>query len=348
MLFVSTVEDFANPLGELVSSQQPLGLNYLAFAMNPLRLYRVEPGALCGQQTRHYPDPMAAFFDTAVVGADPASDLSAFVPACVVPDKKQGLLTPLPKPVAAPREKLRGYGANGSTIHEPQPSFLKLQQVQSVAGEGLRLGIVLPRHFFEQTRRLSGIGPGMHTRPLQAGEPALVLETQSPLGAALGQPDRPISIPFFLSYSGSGLSIQCLARCQPLPRRAKVARMVSALTLFCVIPSSKLTCAAISKVHKVLSLANSLGEWCKLSSRACVCSLPKAVWVCLGREEPATRASTPRRLKSWIASRTVCEARPRFSAICGAISPRALAKSIWQRRRTKASLERSPSCAEPC
>jgi hypothetical protein len=174
----------------------------------------------------------------------------------------------------------------------------------------------------------------MHTRPLQAGEPALVLETQSRLGAGLGQTDQPISIPFFRAYSGSGLSIQCLARCQPLPRRAKVARMVSSLTLFSVIPASKLTCAATgSKVHKVLSLANSLGEWCKLSKRASVCSLPKAVWVCLGREEHATRASTPHRLKSWIASRTVCEAHPRFSAICGAISPRALARSIWQRRK---------------
>jgi hypothetical protein len=95
VLFVSTVEDPANPLGELVSTEQPLRLNYLAFAMNPLRLYRVEPGALGGQQTRHYPDPMAAGFDTAVVGGDLASDLMAFMPACVVPDKKQGLLTPL-------------------------------------------------------------------------------------------------------------------------------------------------------------------------------------------------------------------------------------------------------------
>ena len=195
MLFVSTAEDFANPLGELVSTEQPLGLNYLAFAMNPLRLYRVEPRALGGQQTRHYPDPMAAGFDTAVVGGDPASELMAFMPACVVPDKKQSLLTPLPKPVTAPRKKLRGYGAHGSTIHEPQPSFLKLRQIQSVAGEGFRLGIALSRLFFEQTRRLSGISPGMHTRPLEAGEPGLVLETQSPLRAALGQPDQPISIP---------------------------------------------------------------------------------------------------------------------------------------------------------
>jgi len=36
MLFVITAQDFANPLGELVSTEQPLGLNYLAFAVNPL------------------------------------------------------------------------------------------------------------------------------------------------------------------------------------------------------------------------------------------------------------------------------------------------------------------------
>src|SRR5215203_5412029 len=236
MLFVSTAEDPANPLGKLVSTEQHLRLNYLPLAMNPLRLYCIEPRALGGQQARHYPEPMAAGFDTAVVGDDPASDLMAFMPGSVVPDKKQSLLTPLLEPVAAPPKKLRGYGAHGSTIHEPQPSLFEPRQIQSVAGESLRLGIVLSRLFFEETRRISGISPGMHTRPLEAGEPGLVLETQSPLGAGLGQTDQPISIPFFLAYSGSGLSIQCLARCQPLPRRAKVARMVSALTLFSVIP----------------------------------------------------------------------------------------------------------------
>src|SRR5215207_1092215 len=107
MLFVSTAEDFANPLGEFVSTEQPLGL------------YCIEPRALGRQQTRHYPNSMSAGFDTAVVGGDPTSDLMAFMPACVVPDKKQSLLTPLLKPVAAPPKKLRGYGAHGSAIHEP-------------------------------------------------------------------------------------------------------------------------------------------------------------------------------------------------------------------------------------
>src|SRR3712207_6991791 len=52
-------------------------------------------------------DPTAAGFDLAVVGDDPLSHLMAFVPACVVPDEKQSLLTPLLEPAAAPPKKDR-------------------------------------------------------------------------------------------------------------------------------------------------------------------------------------------------------------------------------------------------
>ena len=61
-----------------------------------------------------------------------------------------------------------------------------------------------------------------------------------------------------------------------------------------------------------------------------------------GREDLAARASTPLALKSWMASRTVCRPQPRFSAICGTPFPLEEARSICERRRVKASLERSP------
>jgi hypothetical protein len=105
MLFVSTAEDLANSVGKLVSTKQPLGLNYLPLAMNPLRLDRIEPRALGGQQTWHYPDPTAAGFDLAVVGDDPLPHFMAFVPACVVPDEKQCLLALLLEPVATSRPR---------------------------------------------------------------------------------------------------------------------------------------------------------------------------------------------------------------------------------------------------
>ncbi len=132
---MSTAEDPANPVGELVSTEQLLGLNYLTFAMNPLRLDGIEPWALGGQQTRHYPDPMAAGFDLAVVGGDPASHLMAFMPGGVVPDKKQSLLAPLLEPVATPPKKPCGYGAHRPTVHEPQPGLFELRQIKPVTGE---------------------------------------------------------------------------------------------------------------------------------------------------------------------------------------------------------------------
>src|SRR5215210_2949883 len=343
MLLVSTAEDPANPVGELVSTEQPLGLNYFAFAMNPLRLDGIEPRALGRQQTPHYPDPMAAGFAFAVVGGDPASHLMAFMPACVVPDKKQSLLAPLLGPVAAPPKKPCGYGAHRAAIHEPQPGFFELRQIQPVTGESLRLGIVLSRFFLKETHRLCGIRPRMQRRSLEAGKPGLVLETYSPLWMAFSEADQSLSSPFFRAYSGSGLSIQRLARSQRTPSRESVARMVSPLTRSFVSPSSKLTSAASLSVQRLLCLPNSLGERCNSSRRERTLFSSKAAWTSVGREEIALRASSPRLLKSWMASRTVCCPHPRFLAICGARSPRALAKSIWQRRSTKASEERRPS-----
>jgi len=185
MLIVRTTEDPADPICELISTEQPLGLCDFAFAMNPLGLDRIEPRALGRQKAGNYAHPSFAtiVFDSAIVGGDPASHLSAFVPGGIVPDQKQGLLAPLPKPVAAPREKLRGYGAHRSTIHKPKPSLCKLWQIQPVAGEGLRLGIVLRGLFLKEShrRKLRGIRPRMQRRSLEAAEPALVLEAQCPI-----------------------------------------------------------------------------------------------------------------------------------------------------------------------
>lgn len=93
----------------------------------------------------------------------------------------------------------------------------------------------------------------MQVRPLKARKPALILEAYNPLRtAAASKPDQPVAIPFFLAYSGSGLSIQRLALSQRSPRRTRVGRMVSPLTPLSVIPSSKLTSAAYSSVQITL------------------------------------------------------------------------------------------------
>jgi hypothetical protein len=137
--------------------------------------------------------------------------------------------------------------------------------------------------------------------------------------------------------------IQRFARCQRTPsRRAKVARMVSPEMRLSVIPSSKVPCAAISSVHRLLSWPNSLGERWSIPRNRSALSSSKAERVRLGREEPASRAPSPRSLKAWMASRTYSrEPHPNERAIVEARSPLSLARMIWARRMTKASLERS-------
>src|SRR5215208_6143925 len=152
VLFVSTTEGRVNPVGKLVSPEQPLGLDYLAFAVDPLGLYGVEPRTLGGQQGRHYPYPTAAGFDTAVVSSDPLSHPVALVPTSVLPDEKQSFLSPPVALLPTPPEKPCAYVAHRPSVHEPQPGLFELRQVQSVAGEGLRsfAGIVLGGFFLEE------------------------------------------------------------------------------------------------------------------------------------------------------------------------------------------------------
>jgi hypothetical protein len=126
-------------------------------------------------------------------------------------------------------------------------------------------------------------------------------------------------------------------------RRESVARTVSPETRLSVSPSSNATSAAISKVQRLEERPNSLGERWSISRKASALFWSKAAYTRSGREEPAVRASRPRSLKARMAFLTVCEAHPRLWAIFGGDFPRALARRIWQRRITKASLDRSPA-----
>src|SRR5919107_4165893 len=140
MRLMGTAEDPADPICELVSIEQPLGFCDLPLAVHPLGFYGVKPRTLGGQEARDYAYSTAAFFDLAVVGADPVAHPTAFVPARVVPDQQQGLLAPLFELVAAPLKKLRGYGAHGTAIHESKPRPVEPRHIQPVAGEGFGVG----------------------------------------------------------------------------------------------------------------------------------------------------------------------------------------------------------------
>jgi hypothetical protein len=275
MIVVRTLKGGTDSFGQLVGREKPVSLYNPSFAMNPLGLHRIEPRALFGQQAAYDPHPFSTPFDRPVVRVDPLSHFMAYVPACVVPNQHPHLLTDRFKLLGAPIKKAGGYGAHRTAIHKTQPRLLKLGHIQPVAGDSLRIGIVLGDRLLDETQGFSLLDPAVKGRPCQPTPPALILEADHPgVGVVLREADQPVAPPFFLAYCGSGLVIQRLARSQCTPIRAKVARIVSPLTRSFVRPSSKLTWAAYSRVHRLLCLPNSRGLLCNNSRKASARSGP--------------------------------------------------------------------------
>src|SRR5829696_6890585 len=241
------------------------------------------------------------------------------MPAHVVPDEDEDLLAKSFELLEAPRKEPRRYRRNRPSVHEPDPCFIDPWQIESVAGYGLRLGVVLGDRPLNEARGLALLGPGAQRGQDHPAPPALVQEAHRPLGrVGCGHFHQSVAPSFFLSYKGSGEVIHRLARIHLTPsRRESVARTVSPETRLSVSPSSKATSAAISKVHRLEERPNSLGERWSISLKDSALLSSNAACTRFGREEPGVRASRPLSLKARMAFLTFCEAHPRLSAIFG-------------------------------
>ena len=159
MLIVRTIEDSTDSVGEVVGSEQPVGLNHLAFTVYPLGLYGVQPRTLLRKKATDDPHAFAAFFNFSVVFAEPPPHLFGNVPACVVPDEQQNLLADRFELFTAPLKKLSRYGTYGSSVHKPQPRLVEFWQIESLAGDGLWLGVVFGNRSLEEALGLAFLGP---------------------------------------------------------------------------------------------------------------------------------------------------------------------------------------------
>src|SRR6266699_3562191 len=222
----------------------------------------------------------------------------------------------------------------------------------AITGQRLGVRVVLAPGLLHQADRLILALPGVNVRQRKAAPPDFIAKTNRPRGLLAGPGDQPISCRFFLRYRGSGLVIQCLARFQLVFKRPSARRTLSSEMGVAMMPCSKLTWAANSKVHSPRSLPKSWGLRCNRSLRRTSPSSEKLLWSRWGREEPSCSTESPVVLNSWITLRTVWSSQPNWRAIAGARSPRAEARKIWQRRITKASDERSPAwiwcCSASC
>src|ERR671911_111721 len=212
MPVMRTPESPAYPLGELIRTEQPIELHDPPFAMHPLRLDGVQPRTLFRQKATYDPHSLPAVFDLPVVPSEPPADQFGDVPAGVVPDEKQNLLAELFELLQAPREELRGYGAYGSPVHEPQPYVVEglPGKVEAVAGDGLRLGVVLCDRPLDHAAGVPLLGEGAQGGQGHPAPPAFVLKADGPLGVAVGHLHQPIA-----SEASLFSFVQGVGRCDP-------------------------------------------------------------------------------------------------------------------------------------
>jgi hypothetical protein len=155
MLVMRTIENLTDSVGEFVSAEQSVGLDHLAFAVYPFGLDGVQPRTLLGQKAACDPHSAAALLNLTVMFSCPSSHLAAYVPGSVVPNENQHFLAGRFKVFAAPREKLCRYAAHRSAIHEPQPRIIEFGQIEPVARDGLRFGIVFGDRLLDEAKGLS-------------------------------------------------------------------------------------------------------------------------------------------------------------------------------------------------
>ncbi len=359
MKLVLTAEDGTDPIGEFLGAEQAVGLDHFALGVDPARLDRVEPGTLDRQVAGDDPNALPLPLDSSVVLVNPGPDLAADVPGGVVPGHQERGLAKGFEPTADPVEELGRDRRDRPTVDEAQPDLLPDLRLaigsrvvglseaneDAVASQRLRIGIVLGERLLDQAQGLVVRRPRQELREREPTPPGLVLEAQRPVGMTDQETDQAIASPFFRAYSGAGLVIQFLARLQPTSSRLSVARIVSSLTRYGVIPWRKLTSAASSSVQRLVGLPKRRGLWWRRAlsrSAASESSTRRVLW---GADEPLTSEPSPDSLKETIALRTVWSSQPRLKAILGAHSPLAEASTIWQRRSTKASEERRPAAS---
>src|SRR5438874_7937283 len=328
-------------LDDLGRLQDAVRLGDRPLAMDPLRLDVVEPRALRRQAAGH--DTNAAIlFGSPVMLPDPAPDAGAGMPAGVVPNQQQRLLPLGSQFFAGPRKEGHRQLAHRPALREAEQHATGILTEQSVTGQGFRRSFGQPVPLLDQPQRLVRRGPGAHVRLRDPAPPALIAKADHPLGLARRPTDQPVSCPFLRAYSGSGLTIHRFARCQPTFSRFMQSRIVSSETCRSVMPCSKQTRAVLSRVQTLLGRPNCRGFWCKSAWRRSSFSPAINLLALLGRGDFRFKQSSPSASKTRMALRTLWSVIPKSRWMRYGVYPSALLSSIWQRRTTKPSAERSP------
>lgn len=197
-----------DPFSQLFGRKQAVRFNHGSFAMYPLRLNGIEPGALCRQAEGQDAHAFARLLDLLVVLSDPGAHDFADMPGCVIPDQQPGFFALSSQALAAPVKKLGGNVAHGASGNKAQPHLFAYRIVgcallpqHPIAGQcfGIRVSFFLG--LLHQAYWLFLILPGVHAREGKAAPPHFVEEANGPVGLLTGPGDQAVTS-FFLTGIG--------------------------------------------------------------------------------------------------------------------------------------------------
>jgi len=137
---------------------------------------------------------------------------------------------------------------------------------------------------------------------------------------------------FFLSYAGSGRTIQCLARFQLPPRRTMASSIVGAERGSRSGPARDRHWPAVGASRHARAGQRSRGLWCRIARTCSRFSAFSTGSTLTGTFDPRGTHVRPRASNAWITFPTVCGAQGKVLAITAGFWASAPATKIWQRR----------------
>src|SRR5438270_4666001 len=217
MWFIGTSKVGTDPFSKLLSCQQSIVLNHVAFAMHPFGLNGVEPRALCGQQEGQDAHSLACLFHLLIVLPDPGAHQEAFVPGSIIPDQEPVALALGGQTFTTPLQKLNADGTDRTSADKAQPHLIPLRVVRrallpqdSIARQRLGIGVPFFPGLLYQAQRMVLILPGVHARQGKATPPHLIEEAYGTVWLVAGRSNVAFASVFGRWYGGSGRVMQCL------------------------------------------------------------------------------------------------------------------------------------------
>src|SRR5260370_3389501 len=240
--------------------------------MHPFGFNGIEPGTFGGQQERQNAHAFTGLLDLLGGLSYQGEHGLAIMPGGIIPGQEPVRLPFFEQALATPLQELGGDGAHRASGHEAQPGLRTVRLIRSpllpedaITGQRFGIGIVLAPGLLHQPYRLVLTLPSMHVRQRKAAPPDFIAKANRPRLLLAGPRNQAVPRVFFCWYCGSGLVIQCLARFQLVFRRPSARRTLSSEMGVAMMPCSKLTWAANSRVQSPRSLPKSRGLRCSSS-----------------------------------------------------------------------------------